>query len=81
MDHCEMTWLNQNVPQIFVKKGKNEENILINVFIIGGHIMSSHIDNSGSGHDLSVLYGAKLVLFWEPSEEVLKDYKFMHELD
>ena len=81
LSRCKMTWSNRKEPEIFVKKQKNGENILYNVLTPAGHMTGPHMDNSGSGHDLGVSFGSKLILFWQPSEKVLEDYKLMHGLN
>ena len=65
-------------PGIIVKKSSNGEPQLIHVFTPGGTITAPHIDNTGKGHILAVSLGQKLVIWWDPLPNTLKQYGYIH---
>jgi hypothetical protein len=74
----------QKIPAIIernavcARRHENGTPMLYGVFTPAGTITSPHCDTTGSGHIILLVYGVKLVLWWDCNTEVMEDFSLMH---
>lgn len=74
----------QSKPEILEREDvcmrvyKDGSPLLYSVITPAATITSPHCDNTGSGHIILLVYGVKLVLWWDSNSEMLEHFSHVH---
>ena len=63
---------------VHVRQDEEGKPYLVSVITPAGSITSPHCDNTGSGHVILGSYGTKLVVWWDTSDILLKNFGDIH---